>query len=104
MKIIKRTTEGATDPYPALLECTNTPTADMASSPAEQMFGRLTTSTLPSAAHQNISFSAGLILGKKQKKKLISQTNYNKSARISHMLRTNTEDRTAVLLLIYNPQ
>jgi hypothetical protein len=54
VKIIKRILRRSSDPYLALLEYRNTPTADMSTSPTERMFGRSTRSILPSCNRNKI--------------------------------------------------
>ena len=68
------------DPYLALLEYRNTPTANMSTGPAERMLGRSTRSILPTC-NINKTLTNNKVLEEKQKKKLVSQANYNKSAK-----------------------
>ena len=78
VKIIKRLMRRAEDPYLALLEFRNTPTAGMSSSPAERMFGHGTRSILPTGGSANKSHR---VLQEKVRRKVQVQTAYNRSAK-----------------------
>lgn len=80
VKIIKRLMRRADDPYLALLEYRNTPTAEMSTSPAERMLGHSTRSILPTP-NKNKTVYMGSVLPEKSKKKLMTQDSYNQSAK-----------------------
>ena len=80
VKMLKRMMKRAEDPFVALLEYRNTPTAGMASSPAERMFGRPTRSVLPTGL-SNYNPTQENILREKAGKKLTTQRSYNKRAK-----------------------
>ena len=80
VKIIKRILRRADDPYLALLEYRNTPTAGMSTSPAERMFGRSTRSIIHTGDRSK-PIASESVLQEKLKKKLVSQDNYNQSAK-----------------------
>ena len=76
VKVIKRLMKRADDPYLALLEYRNTPTAGMSSSPAQRMFGHSTRSILPTATPFGTD-----VLTQKARKKMVTQKHYNRSAK-----------------------
>ena len=81
VKIIKRMMKRASDPYLALLEYRNTPTAGMSTSSAQRMLGRTTRSILPTESNEDSDARCGTILQEKQRKKLTVQTSHDKTAR-----------------------
>ena len=80
VKIVKRLMKRAKDPYLALLEYRNTPTAGMTTSPIERLLQRETRSILPIGTDNKKSVPITQVLKEKAAKKVTSQKSYNKSA------------------------
>jgi len=81
VKVTKRLFRRSEDPCLALLELRNSPTAVMSSSPIEQISGRPTRSLLPTGHINSKQTKNENACREKAAKKLITQKNYDKSAK-----------------------
>ncbi|XP_067945185.1 uncharacterized protein [Watersipora subatra] len=80
VQILRKMMKRAEDPFIALLEYRNTPTAGMSSSPAKRMSRRPTRSMLNTGL-SDCNPTQDNILGEKTAKKLTTQRSYNKSGK-----------------------
>lgn len=81
VKIIKRIMKRADDPYLALLEYRNTPTAGLSTSPVQRMLGKSTRSILPTNFDNQPNNLQSRVLKEKADKKAATQKSYDKSAK-----------------------